>query len=141
MTSMRVMRASYLSRVIFGAWRGYRSKHKTRSGRAPAAEPPGTGPPPPHQHQQHQKVDNKATIGSSDYLITLIGLVEATSLAYLVFNYFLSSSIMVGASMMPTFRPRGDIVLVDRISHRRNLLQPGENPYGHVASVSVSTSP
>ena len=29
--------------------------------------------------------------------------------------------------MMPTFKPEGDVVLVERISHRMNNLKPGVN--------------
>ena len=131
MNTMRAIRSSfYLSHALFGAWRGYHSRHKTPSGggrRTPEAVESGTVP---LHSQQQQRVDNKGPIGAADSL-GIIGLLEAASLAYLVFSYFLSSSIMVGPSMMPTFRPQGDIVLVDRISHRRNRLQPGENLYRH----------
>ena len=58
----------------------------------------------------------------------LWGLIEAAALAYVVFNSFLSSSILVGPSMLPTFRPQGDVVLVERISHHWQSLQPGEFP-------------
>ena len=34
-------------------------------------------------------------------------------------------SLQIGASMLPTFKPEGDVVLVERISHRMNQLKPG----------------
>jgi len=54
------------------------------------------------------------------------GFIQAGCLAYLVFNYFLSSSVMIGPSMWPTFAPQGDVVLVEHLSHRFGLLQRGD---------------
>lgn len=54
------------------------------------------------------------------------GMMQAACLAHLVFSYFLSTSQMVGSSMWPTFLPDGDVVLVEKLSHKCGRIKPGD---------------
>ncbi len=56
----------------------------------------------------------------------VFGVVQAGSLAHISFSYFLSTSVLQGESMWPTFMNQGDIVFVERLSTKLGLLKPGE---------------
>ena len=63
--------------------------------------------------------------GSSSSNFGLWNLLQAGCLSYVIFHYCMSSSLIVGLSMHPTFHAHGDVVLVEKLTHKLHRLRPG----------------